>query len=180
MLVQLEDARNLIRDVRQHLIIDFPFLESWDVSFDRAVKRAGLCNLTEKRISISRVHVENNSVADVKDTVLHEFAHAITFELYGEAGHGELWQNTARVIGAIPKATAKYELPVSPWMLVVYCAESQSVKKLSPRYRKNKKIRDYFLRGQPDTKGKLGYICSRQLNSFEADEIQFEDLVFVQ
>ena len=178
--MQLKEATHLIEQIQTDLIVEYPFLSGWSVSFDRAVKRAGLCRLNEKHISVSKSHIENNPLEIVKDTILHEFAHAITYKLHGEVGHGEYWQQMARKIGATPKATSAYQLPVSPWMLVIYCRDTKSVKKLAPRYRKNKKIGDYFLRGQPHTKGKLGYICSNQLNSFEADNIQFEELVFVQ
>ena len=49
------------------------------------------------------------SKEQIRDTVLHEIAHAIAGR---EAGHGPLWKVTARRIGATPRAKA-YESQAS-------------------------------------------------------------------
>jgi hypothetical protein len=43
------------------------------------VRHLGLCNITQKRILITRACIER-TVAQVKDTILHEIAHALTKE----------------------------------------------------------------------------------------------------
>ena len=52
-------------------------------------------------IWISRTHALEGSEEQIRDTVLHEIAHAIAGH---EAGHGPLWKATARRIGATPRA----------------------------------------------------------------------------
>ena len=60
-------------------------------------------------IRISRTHALEGSEEQIRDTVLHEIAHAIAGR---EAGHGLLWKVTARRIGATPRAKA-YESQAS-------------------------------------------------------------------
>ncbi len=54
-------------------------------------------------IRISRARALDGRNEQVRDTVLHEIAHAIAGP---EAGHGPLWKATARRIGATPRARA--------------------------------------------------------------------------
>ena len=55
------------------------------------------------RDSVSRTHALGGSKEQIRDTVLHEIAHAIAGR---EAGHGPLWKVTARRIEATPRAKA--------------------------------------------------------------------------
>ena len=43
----------------------------------------------------------------VLEVVRHEFAHAIEWDRHGTAGHGRNWQHYARLLGAVPRATAE-------------------------------------------------------------------------
>ena len=53
------------------------------------------------RFRIGRGHALEGNEEEIRDTVLHEIAHAIAGP---EAGHGPLWKATARRIGATPRA----------------------------------------------------------------------------
>jgi len=71
-------------------------LEGWTVTFDRAKTRAGACRPARREIGLSipltRLHTE----AEVRDTILHEVAHA----LVGVAHHHDaVWRAKAREIG---------------------------------------------------------------------------------
>ena len=156
--MELEQARELIEATRLKLEETHPFLETWKLVLDKAKRRAGVCRLIEKEIGISLWHIENNCMATVLDTLLHEFAHAIAFELYNHTGHGEGWKKIARELGATPKATGKFNLPEPPWILVNYCEVGNVVERISPRFRRNKNIRKYAIKGRPNTKGKLYYL----------------------
>lgn len=71
----------------------------WTFTFDRAKKRAGVCRYRVKQIGMSESYVRLNGEAEVRDTILHEIAHA---HAGAAAGHGHAWRAMARSIGADP------------------------------------------------------------------------------
>lgn len=87
-------AASLARDLmNQHGLTD------WTFQWDRAKQRAGACFYRRKMITLSIHYVTKNELDDVKDTILHEIAHALT---PGDH-HGFLWQAACRRIGAKPQ-----------------------------------------------------------------------------
>ena len=78
--------------------------------FDHAKKRFGQCSYTRKTISLSKPLTEINlgeNLWQIKDTILHEIAHALSYIRYGKIGlgHNSYWQRTCIEIGANPKRT---------------------------------------------------------------------------
>lgn len=165
---------------KSELVSEYPFLEKWQIGFDSAKTRAGCCRLKEKKIVISHFHIENNSEQVILDTLLHEFAHAIAFELYHDAGHGAKWRLVAKKIGATPNSRGKFNLPEAPWVLVIVCKQKREVEKIASRYRKNKKIKYYELKGRVGTQGMLCYLSNREFKQFNSGELVFEELTFIQ
>ena len=86
-------------------LMDEHGLTDWTLAFVEAKKRLGTCNYSHRAIRIGRSHALEGSDAQIRNTVLHEIAHAIAGP---ETGHGPLWKATARRIGATPRAC-------SPW-----------------------------------------------------------------
>lgn len=84
-------------------------LGDWTLAFVEAKRRLGDCHFGDRVIRISRAHALQGSEDQIRDTVLHEIAHAIAGP---EAGHGPLWKATARRIGATPRAKS-YESQAS-------------------------------------------------------------------
>ena len=82
-------------------LMDEHGLTGWTLAFGEARKRLGDCHFRHYVIRISRTHALEGSGEQIRDTVLHEIAHAIAGH---EAGHGPLWKATARRIGATPRA----------------------------------------------------------------------------
>lgn len=70
--------------------------QAWSFALDSAKRRAGLCNYTERRISISKHHVEVHPIDDSLQVLTHEIAHALSGKA---AGHGKKWLATAKSIG---------------------------------------------------------------------------------
>lgn len=80
----------------------------WRFGWDNARRRAGCCRYRQKLVSLSRHYVALNVVErpdDVVDTILHEIAHALTFNRHGGAvdAHGAEWKAEAARIGARPE-----------------------------------------------------------------------------
>jgi predicted SprT family Zn-dependent metalloprotease len=73
--------------------------KGWRFKFDNAKRRFGLCSGRRKVISLSRYLVELNDGEEVRDTILHEIAHAL---VPGD-GHGPKWKAVAKGIGAKPQ-----------------------------------------------------------------------------
>ena len=69
---------------------------SWSFAFDNAKTRAGLCNYTDKRISVSRYLAARYEDDEIHQVLLHEVAHAIAGS---RSGHGPTWKKTAADIG---------------------------------------------------------------------------------
>ncbi len=71
-------------------------LVNYSFGFDRAIRRAGLCNYSQKRITISRHLVEAGDMQVVEQVLLHEIAHALCGQA---AGHGKVWKAKATELG---------------------------------------------------------------------------------
>ena len=90
-------------------------LVNYSFGFDRAIRRAGLCNYSQKRITISRHLVEAGNMHVVEQVLLHEIAHALAGQA---AGHGKTWKAKASELGylhqridgtPLAKQVAKYK-----------------------------------------------------------------------
>src|SRR4051812_18975585 len=68
----------------------------WSFKFDRSKVSFGKCHYGKKQISLSRHLVELNDEDEVRDTILHEIAHALVPR---GAGHGATWRTLAKLIG---------------------------------------------------------------------------------
>ena len=70
--------------------------KGWRFEFDNAKRRFGCCNHRYRKITLSKALVSVNDEARVKNTILHEIAHAI---VGGGHGHDNVWRNKAIEIG---------------------------------------------------------------------------------
>ncbi len=84
----------------------------WTFRWQNKKRSLGTCSYNWREIRLSKWYVELNDLVDVKDTILHEIAHALAYERYGSQsiGHGFLWKKVCREIGAIPKSCSKSNL----------------------------------------------------------------------
>ena len=105
----LHDAQTLaVSLLREHHL--WP---AWHFRFDRSVRRFGVCNYRKQFIGLSSQLTQMNDEAHVRDTILHEIAHALC--PIG-TGHGFAWRAMARTIGAKPeRCCANAEAPKGRW-----------------------------------------------------------------
>lgn len=87
----------------------------WSFAFDNAKKRAGLCNYSEKRISVSRYLAARYDDDEIHQVLLHEVAHAIAGP---RAGHGPKWASVAAGLGYVGRRTHDGEIAdeLAPWI----------------------------------------------------------------
>lgn len=78
--------------------------DGWKLDFDNAIRRNGCCSYSTKTISLSRHYIKLNTPELVKDTLLHEIAHALTPD---DRGHGRSWKLKCAEIGAMPVAVKR-------------------------------------------------------------------------
>jgi predicted SprT family Zn-dependent metalloprotease len=119
-MMDLDKAAELSRNIMAEHGLD-----DWTFGFDNAKRRCGQCSFTKRRITMSRYYVELNDWTEVRNTVLHEVAHALAGNA---AGHGPAWRVTARSIGAKPERCAVgVTMPEGKWRGSCDCGAASQV-----------------------------------------------------
>lgn len=87
-------------------------LGHWKFRWHNKKRSLGTCSYVKKIIYLAKWYTELNDQSQVKDTILHEIAHALSYERYGRKGigHGKIWKSICREIGAEPRACTKAKL----------------------------------------------------------------------
>ena len=68
----------------------------WKFAFDNARRRLGYCSYRKKTISLSKNYLPILDEEEIKDTILHEIAHALVPR---KNGHNGVWRQKAIEIG---------------------------------------------------------------------------------
>jgi hypothetical protein len=71
-------------------------LDGWTLVFDNAKTRAGVCRFEPPQIGLSQPLTRLHDEAEVRDTILHEIAHALVGPGHS---HDSVWVTKARAIG---------------------------------------------------------------------------------
>jgi predicted SprT family Zn-dependent metalloprotease len=104
----LEDAEDMITDLmNDHGLFD------WTFKWDRAVNRFGCCKFATKTITVSRALTLLNTEKDVKETALHEIAHALVGSKHG---HDAVWMRQYRAIGGTGGRTHNDTTPAGKYV----------------------------------------------------------------
>lgn len=88
-----------IQLMRQHGL-----LPKWRFEFNNRKRGLGLCAYSKTTIFVSRFHCAKDSDEEIRDTILHEIAHALTGP--SPNPHGEQWQLNCLKVGAKPERCA--------------------------------------------------------------------------
>ncbi|CAN5567430.1 hypothetical protein BH11ACT8_BH11ACT8_30430 [soil metagenome] len=117
--MDLRDAFALAEDLLEH-----HGLGEWTVVYDSAKRRAGICRFGPREIGLSAPLTALHDEAEVRDTVLHEIAHALAGPQHG---HDATWRRIAVRIGCTGERCVSSEAPrVEPAWLGV-CPAGHSV-----------------------------------------------------
>ena len=89
-------------------------LEHWRVTTDHAKTRAGVCRFGTRTISLSGPLTRLHDESEVRDTLLHEIAHALVGPSHG---HDDTWRRKAVEIGCSGQRTVDATSPQveGPW-----------------------------------------------------------------
>lgn len=71
-------------------------LHDWSVEYDAAKRRAGICRFGPRVIGLSAPLTALHGEVEVRDTILHEIAHALVGPRHG---HDAVWRRQAVAIG---------------------------------------------------------------------------------
>lgn len=98
----------------EHLL-DYHGLVGWTVEFDGAKRRAGVCKFRERVIGLSAPLTALHDEAEVRDTILHEIAHALAGP---DHGHDAVWRAIAVRIGSSGERCLSADAPQvdAPWL----------------------------------------------------------------
>jgi predicted SprT family Zn-dependent metalloprotease len=106
--MDLFKAQTLANDLmKQHNLI----ASGWWFSFDNAKRRFGVCNYGLKKIGLSTHLVKLNDESRVRNTILHEIAHALVGRKHG---HDAVWRAKAIEIGCDGKRCYSSEEVTKP------------------------------------------------------------------
>jgi predicted SprT family Zn-dependent metalloprotease len=111
-------------------------LDDWSFAFNKSKLNMGLCRYGPKSIELSIYFTERNSSATIRDTLLHEIAHALVGPGHG---HDAAWKETCMRIGAKPERLSfEADMPVGRWQ-----ARCGSCGLMHHRHRKPKWMRGW-------------------------------------
>jgi predicted SprT family Zn-dependent metalloprotease len=108
-------------------------LRGWRVELDSAKRRAGVCRFGARVIGVSAPLARVHSEAEVRDTILHEIAHALVGP---EHGHDRVWRETARRIGSSGRRCVDSENGVLPGAWTGICPSGH----VSTRHRRPERV----------------------------------------
>jgi predicted SprT family Zn-dependent metalloprotease len=108
-LLKTEEKIDASKKIQKAYAIAAQFIKKhnlleWDFLVDFAKSRAGVCDYKKKEIRLSHEFILMSTDEEIKDTILHEIAHALVGK---EHNHNKVWQKKAREIGSNAKRTIK-------------------------------------------------------------------------
>jgi predicted SprT family Zn-dependent metalloprotease len=148
--MNLDQARLLAQTlINKHLD------DSWSFAWTNSNRVYGRCDYTRRQIQLSKLITEHRPEHKVKQTILHEIAHALT----PGCKHNTTWKTVARNLGVInPRSTAPIDFERSnlPYTWGMYHGD-ELIRGYFRKPGKNtfENLRYYSIKGRPETKGQL-------------------------
>ena len=128
-------------------------LADWHFGFNRRKTAMGLCLFDSRTILLSVYFVQLNDDEVIRDTLLHEIAHALVGPGHG---HDDVWKRKCLEIGAKPERLS-YEVNMPPgrWRAVCGGCGMQHHK-----HRKPKHMIGWYCRNCGRERGRLVWSCT--------------------
>jgi predicted SprT family Zn-dependent metalloprotease len=141
---------SLVEAAARDLLLAFG-LHDWAFGFNRRKQQMGLCSFDFKRIELSIHFIERNPEAAIRDTLLHEIAHALVGPGHG---HDQAWKQKCVEIGARPERVChEVNMPEGSWRAT--CGGCGMV---HHRHRKPKHLVGWYCRRCGRERGKLTWL----------------------
>lgn len=107
-------------------------LKDWTYETNARKRTLGLCFSHLKRIELSVYFIEHNTLAVVRETLLHEIAHAL---VGSDQGHNAVWMEMAETLGCQPRRkSAAAVMPPGPWQATCAGCNRLFSKHRKPKY----------------------------------------------
>jgi predicted SprT family Zn-dependent metalloprotease len=115
-----------------HSLMDRWLDRSWTFKWNRQTRAFGETNYRDRIISLSKPLCEVNSTEEIRDTILHEIAHALAGP---GSGHGPEWKMWATKVGARPEAQSGEDTVSAPPKVIGVCPNcgAESYRQRMPR-----------------------------------------------
>jgi predicted SprT family Zn-dependent metalloprotease len=140
------------RELALHLLRDHG-LRDWSFAFNRSKRQMGCCRYGPKVIELSRHFVERNDLDLVRDTLLHEIAHALVGLGHG---HDAVWKAMCLRVGAKPERLSNEpDMPKGRWQAT--CAGCGM---RHHKHRRPKRMKGWFCCRCGPTQGALAWSLS--------------------
>jgi len=125
-------------------------LHDWSFGYNRCVVFLGLCRHGRRRIELSVHLVQRNPAEEVRETLLHEIAHAFVGARHG---HDAVWKAKCREIGCKPVRCGWADMPEGVWR-----AACPGCGARYHRHRRPRKLTGWFCRGCGRERGPLTWV----------------------
>ena len=134
-------------------------LHDWSFAWNRRKRALGLCRYREKRIELSAHFVAHNDEPQIRETLLHEIAHALAGE---KAGHGPRWKAMCAKVGCKPERCDKGEARMPPGRWTATCP---TCNKTYSRHRRPQKSAHYWCPPCGPAKGPIHFCLNLPAHS---------------
>jgi len=138
-------------------LMDEHGLKDWAFKWNRAKKQFGLCSERKKTIFLSKHMTPHRKEENVKNTILHEIAHAL---VGCRNGHNWCWRSRFLSIGGNGERCSN-DVDVhdvsTPKYIMIDTVDGSLVKTYikTPSAKVRDKLHLYYPRNRPERKGKL-------------------------
>jgi predicted SprT family Zn-dependent metalloprotease len=149
---RLEEIRQLAAD-----LFALYGLAGWSLEFNRGKRTMGLCLYGSKTIALSVHFVERNQDEAIRDTLLHEIAHALVGPGHG---HDASWKRKCLEVGARPERLSyEVNMPEGRWQ-----AQCGHCGRLHHRHRKPKWMKGWYCTPCGKERGQLAWTKTTALS----------------
>jgi predicted SprT family Zn-dependent metalloprotease len=130
-------------------------LADWSFALNRGKRTMGLCLYATRTIALSSHFVERNCDEVIRDTLLHEIAHALVGPGHG---HDRIWKRKCLEIGAKPERLSyEVNMPEGRWQ-----ARCGQCGQLHHRHRKPKWMKGWYCCHCGKERGQLAWQKAEQ------------------